>query len=398
MAITINYQTYVINVDKSETTFLGINPQTGLEIRQLNVETFGKQLADIQDNSNDVWATTAFEYTGPKDVGGIQLAPVLLILNPYTVTFEDGQYAINLIGGNTNLQDFANVNQVSIRPSNSVGSTYNDAVNDQSYLKARVFINTVTGLPGIAYPLGTPPRPSNNYNDAYIIASSRNFDSYELHSPLLTITNPQIIEGTHWYGKSCDVSKLMINGQNTLGCTFETMSVMGTVDGAIVVTDCKVNNLVNFAGALRNCSLSGTITLDSSFTDIISFVGCFSSVPGTGRPILDFNGINADVQVRGYFGGLTLRNITQNINVSFDGNAATLEIENTCTTGIINVGGITNVLDNSIGSTIFTSRNVGSIVAPKVWSEEIVGDINLDSAARQLELARAYAQIAATNI
>jgi hypothetical protein len=134
MAVTIDYTTYIIFVPKTDTQFVSINPNTGLEIRQLDVSAFAKILADIQDNNTDVWASTAFEYTSPKDVGGILLAPVILILSPYTITFEDGQYAVNLIGGNTNLQDFVNVNQVSIRPNNSVGATFNDAINSQTFL------------------------------------------------------------------------------------------------------------------------------------------------------------------------------------------------------------------------------------------------------------------------
>ena len=46
---------------------------------------------------------------------------VVEIINGYTVTFEDGQYAVNLTGANSNISDVANVNQVSIRAANSAG-------------------------------------------------------------------------------------------------------------------------------------------------------------------------------------------------------------------------------------------------------------------------------------
>jgi len=46
---------------------------------------------------------------------------VVEIINGYTVTFEDGQYRVTLLGANSNVADVTNVNQVSIQPNNSAG-------------------------------------------------------------------------------------------------------------------------------------------------------------------------------------------------------------------------------------------------------------------------------------
>ena len=119
--ITIDYSTYIINVPKLYTQFVSTDPQTGLEVRSMDIVQFAKDLYDVQDNPEGAWATTAYEYTAPKDVGGVQLAPVVLILSPYIITFEDGQYAVNLAGANSNIADVSNVNQVSIRSFNSAG-------------------------------------------------------------------------------------------------------------------------------------------------------------------------------------------------------------------------------------------------------------------------------------
>jgi len=43
------------------------------------------------------------------------------IINGYTITFEDEQYAVTLIGANNNILDVINFNQVSVRPTNSAG-------------------------------------------------------------------------------------------------------------------------------------------------------------------------------------------------------------------------------------------------------------------------------------
>jgi hypothetical protein len=54
-------------------------------------------------------------------VGAFELARVIEIVNDYTITFEDGQYAVNLLGANSNIADRVNVNQVSVRSANSAG-------------------------------------------------------------------------------------------------------------------------------------------------------------------------------------------------------------------------------------------------------------------------------------
>lgn len=101
--------------------------------------------------------------------------------------------------------------------------------------------------------------------------------------------------------------------------------------------------------------------LDSSATQLISFIFCHSDNAGVTRPILDINGCGADIHIRGYYGGLTIKNVTQNINISFDASSATLELDSSCTNGSINVGGITHLIDNSNGSLVYTDRTVTTL-------------------------------------
>ena len=94
MAITINYITNEILVPKADTVFVEIDPISGREIRSLDMDDFFNALADIQDNQLDVWAPTAYENTAPQDLGTFVLGRSVLILAPYFVTFEDGNYAV----------------------------------------------------------------------------------------------------------------------------------------------------------------------------------------------------------------------------------------------------------------------------------------------------------------
>lgn len=118
MAISIDWGTKIINVPKVDTTLVQASPN---EIRQLDLDTFRLALNDLQDNEQGITYDTTHRHVAPITVGGVTLARVIEIINGYTVTFEDGQYAVNLVGANSNVADVANVNQVSIRPSNSAG-------------------------------------------------------------------------------------------------------------------------------------------------------------------------------------------------------------------------------------------------------------------------------------
>jgi len=45
------------------------------------------------------------------------------------VTFEDGSYAVNLVGANSNISDITNLNSVSVRAANSAGLIDSDLAN-----------------------------------------------------------------------------------------------------------------------------------------------------------------------------------------------------------------------------------------------------------------------------
>ena len=118
MAISINWPTGVISVPKADMTLVQATP---IEIRSLDINTFRLTLKDLEDDAEgQVWATTHNHNTAVS-VGGVTLARVVEIINGYTVTFEDGSYAVNLVGANSNIADVVNLNTVSIRAANSAG-------------------------------------------------------------------------------------------------------------------------------------------------------------------------------------------------------------------------------------------------------------------------------------
>ncbi len=124
MAINITWATKTINVPQADLTLVSGN------IYELDLNSFRKILNNLQDDVEGMPFETTHNHTPPLQVGGLALARVVEIINGYTVTFEDLQYAVNLIGANTNLQDVANVNQVSIRSGNTAGLVDNFKIDE----------------------------------------------------------------------------------------------------------------------------------------------------------------------------------------------------------------------------------------------------------------------------
>jgi hypothetical protein len=146
MAISVNWATKIITVPKADTTLLTLVP---FEVRELDLNVFRLALKDLEDDEDgQPWPDTHRHNTSVT-LGGVTLARTVEIINGYTVTFEAGSYAVNLVGANSNIADVANLNQVSIRASNSAGltQTFSSALEgDLSFEDAfRIMLAALTG-------------------------------------------------------------------------------------------------------------------------------------------------------------------------------------------------------------------------------------------------------------
>jgi len=115
MATSIDWGTKIISVLQADLSDLGGG------IYELDLNTFRLSLKDLEDDEDGIIFPKTHNHNPPVTVGGVTIARVVEIINGYTITFEDGQYAVNLTGANSNIPDVTNVNQVSIRPFNTAG-------------------------------------------------------------------------------------------------------------------------------------------------------------------------------------------------------------------------------------------------------------------------------------
>ena len=124
MAITIDWANKIINVPQGDLTPLG-----GTDYA-LDLDVFRKTLNALQEGEIGIVFDTTHFHTPTITVGGITLARVVEIINDYTVTFENLQYSVNLVGANSNVGDVLNLNQVSVRSANTAGLVDNFKIDE----------------------------------------------------------------------------------------------------------------------------------------------------------------------------------------------------------------------------------------------------------------------------
>tara|TARA_S200002703_G_scaffold160057_1_gene176394 strand:+ start:2849 stop:3427 length:579 start_codon:yes stop_codon:yes gene_type:complete len=91
-------------------------------IYELDLDQFRLDLRALEASEEGQVFDDTHRHNTTVTLGGIDYARLVEIINGYTVTFEDGQYAVNLQGANSNVGDVVNVNQVSVRSANSAGN------------------------------------------------------------------------------------------------------------------------------------------------------------------------------------------------------------------------------------------------------------------------------------
>lgn len=348
MAISIDWIAKIISVPKvtPEMTLVQSVPTV---IYDLDLNAFHITLRDLEASVGGApWATT-HTHNGEATLSGLTYARLIEIIGGYTVTFEDDQYAVNLVGANSNVADVTNVNQVSVRPQNAAGLISSPAIEYASF-NDKVTIDDSLTTSGTGYNLGTPGNPVGNVADALLIAAFRGFTKLSIVGDI-TFDTPDDIRNFFIEGESAEKSAITVNaGALVSGAEFSECTLSGTLDGNSVLDHCHTQNLNFVEGEVRHCLLHGTITLGGSGDS--QFLGCWSGVPGAATPVIDCGGSGRELGIRGYSGGIKLVNKTGSEAVSMDFTSGHAVLDSTVTNGTIVIRGADDVTNNATGTAI----------------------------------------------
>jgi hypothetical protein len=222
-----------------------------------------------------------------------------------------------------------------------------------------IWIDTNNGNPGTVIGTnGTGDNPVDSLADALALVGSTGFRHLIVVQGNLVLTaslNEFLVELR-------DESELNLNGQNVNGSEFRGGRIKGAMSGIIMVVNAEVEDVSGFIGTMVNCGVTGDLTLAAGRTTLAH---CYSKVPGTNTPTIDFNAVASELSMRGYSGGIALRNMGHAANLSTcEFIAGQIIIEATCTDGVLVVRGlVAPITNNSTGTTVI---KVGGEIAEQV--------------------------------
>lgn len=121
MALTINYDTRIIEVPQADLTLISGT------LYELDTDQFRRDVMAILDDETHIWMPNAFIHNTEVTVAGTTFARTIEFINGYSVEFEDGSYSVRLAGSNNNIFDVENgilvQNTVQVIAQNSAGLT-----------------------------------------------------------------------------------------------------------------------------------------------------------------------------------------------------------------------------------------------------------------------------------
>jgi len=369
MAISIDWSNGIIFIPKDYTTLIQLTPT---EIRGLDTNQFRLDLKNLEDDVEGIPFPKTHNHNPPVSVGGIELARVVSITNDYTITFENGLWAVNLQGSNNNILDRTNKNQVSVNPSNSAGLITSSAIEYGEYGGAvTIDMQNVTGKArsGIVYPVGTLRFPSNVLVDAELIAKSKGFSGIKLISDV-TLKNVDFT-GYKLEGLSHVATQVIVESSAMLDyAVFTDVEITGTLDSNAEIHKCIVRDLDYFNGHIHDSAIGGTITLGGTTE---SYIENCSRLENETFPIIDFNNEDNHLVMPRFAGSVKLKNMTVSgltALIGLDQGLVQLDSAN-CIAGSITLAGVGKLIDEN-GELLESGSWNGMLITNMLVSNESI--------------------------
>lgn len=356
MPTTIDWGNRIIYPDRADMIQVQATP---IEIYQLNVNDIHLELRDLEDDPAGMPHPSTHTYKGPTTLSGVTYARIMEIINDYTFTFlPNSAWVCQIVGGNSNIGDRVNPNNVSIQVANSAGLQDATSLQAASF-QGHVTIDPINGTAGTTFPLGTQQNPVNNIVDAHDIAEERGLSRFLVANDLTLDATAVLADGYTFFAQKNGVVVTIQSAAVVTNCTFETIGVTGVLDSNNQFVSCEVFNASSLQASMINCGISGSLTLTGGLTQLIN---CHSDVAGGGPgqyPTMNMGGSGSDLLVRDYSGGLAIENCADaNADVSIDVDSGRIIIDSTVTAGSITVRGIAEVTDNSTGTAVVSDQTI----------------------------------------
>jgi hypothetical protein len=283
-------------------------------------------------------------------------------------------------------------------------------ISNTTYLGA-VWIDTVNGSSGTAFPIGTPGAPVNNEADARLIATAigvRTYKFYQAPGPgstfILSQDHPEwIFDGLG----SADNITINVNSNSVDNGNFINCRLTGTmVDGDFITMITGIlEDVTNFQGICQQSGLAGNIFMPRTAQSGAIFALC-TDLPGSqsGFPGLltismggdgGNNGTLNRLWIRFFSGSFSVINCHSSGTCSIESISSTCRLDSTVLGNVITAGvfgqfidGATNAAAKSYYHLNINAENPGTnTISAAVWNDVLSGHLTAGSTGEALNNA-----------
>ena len=257
--------------------------------------------------------------------------------------------SIDLNSGSISIDSTVTNGEITIRGigkliDNSNGATIiaEDLLNKENIVKASwdmVWLDTIEGVSGTAFPIGTPERPVNNITDALTILSNLGTDKIHLHG---SITLNADIANTKIAGDNYNTAIINLNNVIVDSCDFTSIGLVGNAGATSYFNsiNCKLSSITNINGTHDDVYLEGLITIATN-----GILNCDRVVSPAGV-IIDMNG-STTLGLGNLSGVVTINNCTNPSALIGVTGYYILTLSSSCTNGTALLAGIGVLTNNS---------------------------------------------------
>lgn len=285
-----------------------------------------------------------------------------------TLDFESGRVILDdtVTAGNVTIRGIGQVED------NSTGTTVVDVSGVMSKKTITeiswdtVYIDTMNGCSGTAFPIGTSSKPSSNISDAITIADDNSIKTFKIRG---AVDLPQTFEDWTFIGVGSLFSDVInLNNQNINRCRFETLTASGTLTTTYThFTRCKLLNVSGLSGLLIDSALQGNITMGGPGSVLTGQnIGVYGNTPGA-PAVLNVVGAGRIFQAS-LDGAIQFSNVDVGSYIEVGLKNGIVIIDPTCTGGTASFTGVGNLINYS-AMTVYSTLLTEFSIADTVWDE-----------------------------
>jgi len=260
--------------------------------------------------------------------------------------------AVDDVGGDLN-PVFPVFGRFISKASASSATLQSQTVLEHAVFAGKVTIDQTNGTNGTDYPAGTSLQPVKTLADGKTIAAREGFSALQFKGNY-TFSASDNVDSFLLFGESSVVTTLDFPaGASTVQTQFYNCEITGDVTGSLGATGCHIETLVDVGGSLAETEFIDclfepgvSVTLNASANKAIHFIRPSSGSPGDTPVEYDFAATGPEATFSQYNGGCKLVDVSNGQNISFNGQAAHLTIDSTCSNINIVVRGDTKITDN----------------------------------------------------